>query len=140
MPYEFLQERAIADVAFRASGKTIQELFQNCAEAVINCLAEPKSVDAAKEITIEKQEDTIERLLFELLEEIIYLKDKDAIVFHDVTVEVDEEQKKAKATLHGDDIKPKKQDLLHDVKAVTMHYWRVEQTDDGWEATVTLDI
>jgi len=140
MSFEFIHDRAIADIAFRAQGKTVQELFQSCAQATIECLADVETVNAAKQLTFEKKEKTIERLLFEVIEEIIYLKDKDAIVFSDVSVEIDEDNKTATVTLHGDDIKPEEQDLLHDIKAVTMHYWRVEKTDEGWEANVVLDI
>lgn len=140
MAFEYIHDQAIADIAFKATGETVQELFQSCAEAVIECLADVNTVKPEKEIVIEKEEKTIERLLLELLEDIIYYKDKDAMVFHDVTVEVNEEKLKAKATLHGDDIKAEEQDLLHDVKAITMHYWRVDKTDDGWVANVVLDI
>ena len=140
MAHEFIQDRAIADVAFKATGETLNELFQSSAEAVLDSLADTTTVKPEKEIIIEKKAKDIDRLLFELLEEIIFLKDKDAMVFHDVNVDVDESKLTVKATLHGDDIKPEEQDLLHDVKAVTMHYWRVEKTDDGWEANVVLDI
>ncbi len=140
MTYKFIEDIAIADIAFEATGKDLQELFQSAAEAVIDSFVNTDSVKPAEEIKIEKKAENIDKLLFEFLEEIIFIKDKDAIVFHDVAVEVDEKTITAKATLHGDKINREEQELLHDVKAVTMHYWNVEKTEQGWKANVVLDI
>lgn len=140
MSFEFTPDVAIADVAFTAKGESLQELFQSCADAVINSLAEVETVKPSQDIVIEKKAEDIERLLFELLEEIIFIKDKDAMVFHDVAVKLNEKSITATATLRGDSIKPEEQELLHDVKAVTMHYWRVEKKNGNWVANVVLDI
>jgi len=140
MPFKFVEDISIADVAFEATGKNLTELFQSAAQAVIESLANPKSIKPEIEKKIKLKEKTVEKLLFNFLEEIVYLKDKDAIVFHDVKVKVDEKKMEATALLTGDDIKPDKQELHQDVKAVTMHYWRVEKKKDTWKAVVVLDI
>ncbi|NTV43837.1 MAG: archease, partial [Syntrophobacteraceae bacterium] len=40
----------------------------------------------------------------------------------------------------GEKIDPDRHDLIVDVKAVTFHHFRVEQTRHGWEAMVILDL
>jgi SHS2 domain-containing protein len=40
----------------------------------------------------------------------------------------------------GEAIDPTRHQLAGDVKAVTMHRLRVVHTEDGWQATVVLDI
>ncbi len=40
----------------------------------------------------------------------------------------------------GEKIDSGKHDLVVDVKAVTLHRFRVEKTQRGWEAVVILDI
>jgi SHS2 domain-containing protein len=140
MPFKFVEDISIADVAFEATGKNLTELFQSAAQAVIESLANPKSIKPELSKKIKMKEKTVEKLLFNFLEEIVYLKDKDAIVFHDVKVKVDEKKMEVTALLTGDDIKPDKQELHHDVKAVTMHYWLVEKKKNGWKAVVVLDI
>ena len=140
MPFKFIEDVAIADVAFEATGKDLNELFKSAAQAVIESMANPKTVKPVIKKEIKKKEKDIEKLLFEFLEEIVYLKDKDAIVFHDVDVKVDEKKMELKATLRGDKIQPEKQELHQDVKAVTMHYYLVEKKDDVWKANVVLDI
>lgn len=140
MPYRFIPDIAIADIAFEATGKTLQELFQSATDALIASFAETSTVKPTTTQEIEVKGEDIDKLLFNLLEEIIFLKDKDAIVFNTATVNVDEDTLTAKATLKGDKINIEEQELLHDVKAVTMHYWQVQKTDKGWKANVVLDI
>ncbi len=139
MPYKFIEDVAIADIAFEATGKDLAELFQSAARAVIESMANTKTVKPAIKKEIEKKAKDIETLLFEFLEEIVYLKDKDAMVFHDVKVKVDEKEISLKATLTGDEIKPAEQELHQDVKAVTMHQYKVEKNKE-WKARVVLDI
>lgn len=140
MPYKFIEDISIADVAFRATGKNLNELFQSAAEAVIESMANPETIKPEIVKKIKKKEKNVERLLFEFLEEIVYLKDKDAIVFHDIEVKVDEKKMEVVATLRGDNIQPEKQELHQDVKAVTMHYYLVEKKEGIWQTTVVLDI
>lgn len=140
MPFTFREDIALADVAFEATGKNLNELFESAAQAVIESMANPKTVKPAIVKEIKKKETDIEKLLFEFLQEIVYLKDADAMVFHDAKVKVDEKKLEVVATLRGDTIKPEEQELHQDVKAVTMHYYLVEKKDDKWKTTVVLDI
>ncbi|HLF54848.1 MAG TPA: archease [Candidatus Nanoarchaeia archaeon] len=139
MPYKFIEDVAIADIAFEATGKDLAELFQSAAQAVIESMANTKTVKPAVKKEIEKKAKDIETLLFEFLEEIVYLKDKDAMVFHDVKVKVNDKEITLKATLTGDEIKPTEQELHQDVKAITMHQYKVEKNKE-WKARVVLDI
>ncbi len=140
MPFRFIEDIAIADVAFEATGKNLTELFTSAAQAVIESMANPKTVKPIIVKEIKKKEKTVEKLLFEFLEEIVYLKDKDAMVFHDIKVKVDEKKMEITALLTGDTIKPDEQELHQDVKAVTMHYYIVEKKNNKWKANVVLDI
>ncbi len=140
MPFKFIEDIAIADVAFQATGKNLTELFQSAAQAVIESMANPKTVKPVIKKEIKKKEKDVEKLLFEFLEEIVYLKDAEAMVFHDIEVKVDEKKMEAKATIRGDSIKPEKQELRQDVKAVTMHYYLVEKKGSKWKTVVVLDI
>ncbi|RMD57890.1 archease [Candidatus Woesearchaeota archaeon] len=140
MTFKFLEEFATADIAFIAEGKTLKELFQSAGDALIESLANPKTVkkELTREFTV--KENTPEDLLFSFLEEIIYLKDKDGMVFNSLEVEVDEKNLQARAKLKGAHIDPETQELRNDVKAVTMHYYKIEKEDEGWKTRVVLDV
>lgn len=140
MPYKFLEEITRADVAFEATGKDLNELFKSAGKATMEAMANTESVKQAIEKEIEISDDNVEMLMFSFLEEIVFLKDKDNIVFADLEVDVNKEKLTVKAKLKGDTIKPEEQELHQDVKAVTMHYFKVEKTEKGWKTQVVLDI
>ena len=140
MSYKFLTDVAIADTAFEATGNNLTELFQSSAVALITTLAEPKTVKPLLARVIELKADTVDKLLFNFLDELVYLKDTDAMVFSKVTVTVDEKKLTLIATVKGDTVKPSEQKLGQDIKAVTMHYFTVEKKTNGWSARVVLDI
>ena len=140
MPFHFIENVTRADIAFEATGKTLSELFASSAQAVIEAMANPKTILPKITKKIVKKEETVESLLFEFLEEIIYLKDVEGMVFSDVLVLVNEKTLEATATLHGDHINTKTQELHQDVKAITMHYYKVEHKNQEWRTQIVLDI
>ena len=72
---------------------------------------------------------------------IVFLKDADYIIFNKVKVKIKKNEKyHLFAELWGDTIDPDKHDLKNDVKAVTMHQFKVEKTAKGWKAFVILDV
>lgn len=143
MAYRFLDDIATADIAFYAEGKTLEELFISASEATLNVMIEDISaIEAKQKCEIKLSAENEEMLLFRFLQELIYLKDADNILFRVTQVKIDRADEKwlliAKAV--GEHIDPKKHSLNVDVKAVTMHRFEVKQSAEGFEATVVLDI
>ena len=83
-------------------------------------------------------------LLFDWLEELVYLKDAHGVVFHDATLTLDRASDSAACRLHGwvygEPVDPARQELRSDVKGVTKHLYEVKQADGGWKARVVLDV
>jgi len=142
MPYKYLEEIAIADVAFEATGKSLEEMFIGAAEALLAVMIKPEEVKPEVEHTVELEEESVERLLYDWLSELIYLKDADGLLFSRFDLAIHENHKgyAVKGKLYGEKINRKKHPLLTDVKAVTMHMFEVKKVDDGWRATVVLDV
>jgi SHS2 domain-containing protein len=140
--YTFLPDVALADIAFEAKGDNVDEVFEAAAEATFAVMAKIDTVDSKIEKTISLQAEDLERLLFDFLAEIVFLKDTETMVFCTVEVKIQgtEGLYTLHATLRGDFIQPEKQELVDDVKAVTLHLFEVKQTDDGYTARVVLDI
>jgi SHS2 domain-containing protein len=143
MPYEYLDDIATADVAFIAWGATVEELFIAASDAVLNVMV--KSLDAverSEERRLELESDELEMLLFDLLQEIIFFKDADQLLLRIGSVRIRSADGSVSLTAEafGEKIDPAKHELIVDVKAVTFHRYRVEQTPRGWEAMVILDI
>ncbi len=143
MPYKFLEDIAIADVAFEATGKTIEELFESSALAVTNTMVKDlKSVKQKVTKKIKVKADNVEMLLFNFLQEIIFYKDAELLLFNkfDSTIASQNKKWELKANAYGEKLDMKKHELLADVKAVSLHNFKVEKTKTGWKADVILDV
>ncbi len=140
MPFRFLPDVAIADIAFEATSDTPGGLLQACAEALTDIMVDPKSLRSSvvKEVTLEAED--LDRLLYDFLTELIILKDVDSLLFKEAKVNVSADGKRLSATLKGEPIDRDRHILRNDVKAVTMHMFGVTHEGEEWRATVVLDI
>jgi SHS2 domain-containing protein len=91
---------------------------------------------------IELSNEKLDMLLFDLLQELIFLKDAERLMLRMRQLEI--EEKDEKLFLHGiAEGEPLDVDRHHqraDVKAVTLHDFSVERMEGGWKARVLLDI
>jgi len=141
MPYKFLKDVAIADVAFEASGRTLKELFESAGMAVTNTMVKDlKKVRPKVMKTIKLKADTIENLLFNFLQEIVFLKDAKLLLLSKFSVKIDEKKISLTAKASGEKLDMEKHELLVDVKAVTMHNFEVKKEKNKWVARVILDV
>lgn len=141
MPYRFFEDVAIADTAFEATGRTVEEMFESAALAVTNTMVRDlASVERKVERKFTVKADSVEMLLFNFLQEVVFYKDAENLLFSSFVVKVDENETVAECTASGEELDMKKHDLVVDVKAVTMHRFKVEKTKDGWKSQVILDI
>ena len=139
--YKFLEDVAIADIAYEAYGKTLNQLFENSAFAIFELSVNIETVKAKKTLMFKLENETIENLLYDFLSEILFLKDSKYMVFKRVKVAIKEGKKyQLKAMLEGDTINPEKQQLENDIKAVTMHMFEVKKEKNQYTATIVVDI
>lgn len=143
MRYRFLEDIAIADVAFEAEGKTPAELFTNAALALTNTMVKDVNTveqRAAKNIQLEA--DDLEMLLYRFLQELVFYKDAVLLLFSRYDIDIGEEKGKWRlnATVHGEELNQEKHQLVADVKAVSLHNFKVRKTAEGWRAEVILDV
>ena len=137
--HNFLEDVAIADVAFEATGSNLNEVFEACGDAVFETIADLDTLNDTETYTYTAENENIEDLLYEFLEEIVYLKDTESLIFKKCNVKITENHK-IKAKFMGDKINQEKQELNTDVKAVTMHMFSLKKEKEGYKATIVLDI
>ena len=143
--YRFRDEIVLGDLAFEATGDSVSELFEAAGLAVIEAMVDPLSVETSWPQEVRLSEAEIEDLLFEWLNAIVFIKDTEGVVFHDVRAAVSRDSEKSpwhlEAVLIGDRVDATRQDLRTDVKAVTKHLYEVRQQEEGaWYAHVVLDV
>ena len=128
----------MADVAFEATGKTPEEVFKSCAEATFEVMVDLTKIKPDYAVTFELTNKNLEKLLFEFIEELIFLKDAESVVFSKFTLNILPGYKLT-CTAEGTEIK-KIKETRTDVKAVTFHHFSLKKEQKGWKAIVVLDI
>ncbi|HEY6085355.1 MAG TPA: archease [Nitrospira sp.] len=141
--YQFLDDVALADLAFDATGDSLQELFQSATTAVMEALANPATVGTAWERTIDREDRDPSALLFDWLSDLIYWKDAAGVVFRasDLSLNrIDNDMWHLQALIIGEPVTPATQELRADVKGVTKHLYRLTSEGDRWTVRVVLDV
>ena len=143
MPYEFLEDVATAAIAFHAWGKDLEELFIAAGDATINVMIDILDAIALAETrTFSLENDELDMLLFNFLQEFIYYKDSELLLLRAQQVEISEKDgvHQLSAVTKGEKLDSDRHQQRVDGKAVTLHQFQLEKTDDGWTAMVILDI
>ncbi len=136
-PFEILEHPA--DVGFVAYGRTLEELFENAALAMLSLACELVSVEERITRFVQTTGSDNEALLYGWLAEVLAAADAEQLVFRraDVTAVGNG---RACGTLFGEPYDKKRHQAGTYIKAVTYHQLRVEQTGEGWRAQVYLDV
>ncbi len=142
MPYQYLEEEAIADIAFKAWGVNLNDVFKEAAEAVYSLLTNIEDLNDDISFPINIEADTSENLLYKFLDEIIYLKD--AELFFPKRVELSIKETDGlfilKGKFIGSEFEIEKHEMGNDIKAITYHDFYLKELDDKWECYVLVDI
>lgn len=135
-----------ADVAVRAYGNTLPELFENAALAMFSVMVDLGTVPLPDQRTISVSAPTLEDLLVSWLRELIFLFETEHLVFAQFNVE--------QLTQPSDDSEGRLSGMARGapygagvvrtgaaIKAATYHDLKVEQAPDGrWQVEITFDV
>jgi SHS2 domain-containing protein len=141
--FEFLEHTA--DAKFRAYGKTFEEALKSAAKATIAVMTDIAKISPKSTKKIIAEANTKEALLYDFLEEIIYLVDTEGFLLCNVkkitiTSGIDSETYKyvLKAELAGD--LATKYDVHTYIKAVTYNDMKIDEKKGKVMIQVVLDI
>ncbi len=139
--YTILEDEVKSDFAFEVIADSLEELFKGAALATMRAMVDPEKVKLEKEWRIEIQAADEKMLLYDFLDELVYLKDRDTALFgdFDITIKRDEEIALT-CVVKGSTIDWKEDILFTDVKAITMYEFKVEQRREKWYCHVILDL
>jgi len=140
--FRFLEEIALADIAFEAEGESVEEVFRGATQALLESMANPATVSGGWERAIEQSDVDPSTLLFDWLSEVVYWKDAAGVVFREAPLTLTREGDVwlLRAHLIGAPVDQQAQELHADVKGVTKHLYELKQTGSCWKVRVVLDI
>jgi SHS2 domain-containing protein len=129
-----------ADLGLRIRAADLPTLFSEAGQALETALLEnPAAVEPRRCVHVQLPADELDYLLFDWLKTLLYHFDLEQMLFARFTVKVDAANGLV-ADAWGEPFDPARHELSHEVKAITYHDLKVEQTPDGWLAEVIVDI
>jgi protein archease len=137
MPYETFEHTA--DLGLRVWADDLNGLFADAARGLFSIIAtDLDSIRPSQSVSIAVEGNVSELLLFDWLNELLYIYDVRRLLLCRFEVEVGSTG--LKATAFGEPIDPARHALDHEVKAITYHGLKLEQHDGRWLAEVIVDI
>jgi SHS2 domain-containing protein len=128
-----------ADIGFRARGKTLEELFANCAHALIWIILDPARIEPVLQISISATGGDYESLLVNWLNEVLYYTDSKRIAIGEFRfLALDETRIECTASGELRDFEKHPAKIV--VKAVTYHQLRIFWGEDEWIAEIYVDV
>jgi SHS2 domain-containing protein len=139
MKYEYIKHTA--DLKVRAYGKTIEEAFANVAIGGFDFLTDTSKIKKKAEKNISITSKRLESLLYDFIEELLFLLDTDSFIinsFKDMKIRQDKESCSLECIAVGDDYKS--YSVKGDIKAITYSEMNIRKEKNGFVINVVLDI
>lgn len=136
--YEYLDHTA--DLKIRAYGKTLEEAFANAALAGFDFLTDTTKVEKKIKKKIKISASRVESLLYDFLEELLFLTDTAGFILSEIKDMKIKEDKAftLECTALGDHYK--KYDVKGNIKSVTYSEMLIDKKPDEFVIEVVLDI
>jgi SHS2 domain-containing protein len=128
-----------SDVGIEAFGRNLKDAFESAALGLTSIIVEAASVDPLSQRVVTLKGTDSENLLVRWLSEIIYLYDGEDFLISSVQI-MRLVHNELEATLAGEKLIEGKHKLKMDVKAITYHQLKVDETHEGVYLRVFLDI
>ena len=128
-----------ADVGIIAFGRDLAEAFGNAAYAMFDILTDVGEIKEIGKFDLQVSADNIEELLVAWLDELLYQYETERLICRRFVID-DMNDRSLHANVFGEKVDPARHEIKAEIKSVTYHQLRVENTDDGWEVQVILDV
>jgi len=135
--FEILEHTA--DIGFRARARSLAELFESAAEALVSIAIELEDISPRLDYSLTATGHDTESLLVNWLNEVLYWMDGGQLAFRHFRV-AEISHANVSGTARGEPRDPARHRAKLIVKGITYHQLRIAQTTDGWFAEVYLDI
>ncbi|MCK4475443.1 MAG: archease [Methanophagales archaeon] len=128
-----------SDVGFEAYGDTLEELFANAAIATYSFMTDVDAIEEEVEREVEIKSEDLYSLMFDWLDEMIFLFESESLVMKKFDIEVDSSNFKIGGKCRGGKFDPYKHESGIIIKAVTYNMMEIKK-NAVWKARVVLDV
>jgi SHS2 domain-containing protein len=127
------------DIGIQVFGMSLEQLFENAGFALFDIMTDLNEVNLTVIREIEVTGNDREELLVNWLSELNFIFQTQYVLFKNFRIESMNEHH-LKAIVTGEKRDPEKHPVKMEIKAVTYHQLKIEQTPEGWRAWVIFDI
>ena len=124
--YEYFE--VTADIGLKAYGKNLNEAFENAGMAIFNIISDTNDIDAKIEKSFEISSEDEVSLLYDYLEELLFLHEVEFMLFSEFYVKITDDLH-LEATIKGEEINWDKHERKTEIKAITFHKMDVKKSD-----------
>jgi SHS2 domain-containing protein len=128
-----------ADLLVEGTGATLGEAVGNVALGMLNSITPLEGIVEKETFTAEVEGTDIQSLIFNLLDELLFLNDSEGLTAKSIKVTLDEKRLKARAECRGERFSAATHKVGIAVKAVTYHMMKIEKTPKGVSLRMVFD-
>ena len=138
-----------ADIGFYAYGNSLEEAYENAGLAMFNVITDIKKVRNAESKEFEIVSEDLVSLLYDYLEELLFLQDTEFLFFSDFKVNIEKIEDKESSHLenykltccaYGEEINWDVHTHKSEVKAITFHKMCVKEEEGIFKLRAILDL
>ena len=139
MSYSYPDGGPTADLLIDATAPTLGEAFAQIAYAMFNIITPLEGITEKEEFTLEATGTDLESLLFNIMDEFLFINDVEFLVPKKIDLVVDIDNIKAVAKCIGERFSQDTHETGIAVKAVTYHMMEIKENPDGWYVRMVFD-
>ena len=128
-----------ADLLVEGRGTTLSKAVANVGLGMLNAITPLEGIKEKETYTAEATGTDLQSLIFNILDELLYLNDSEGLTAKRLTIEIDEKNLKAKADGEGERFSAATHEVGIAVKAVTYHMMSIENRGGIWVVRVVFD-
>lgn len=128
-----------ADLLVEGRGKTLGEAVANIVLGMLNMITPLEGISEKETYRAEVESSDLQSLIFNLLDEFLFLNDSEGLTAKSLNVEIDETKLRASAVARGERFSAATHNVGIAVKAVTYHMMRIDKTNEGYRVLMVFD-
>ena len=137
LPYRLLDHTS--DIKVEIYGADLAELFTNAATCLFDLILDTGKVRETQSVPVSLESADLSELVLDWLRELLFLFSTHSLAIRRVEI-ASIEPTRIKATVFGEEFDAERHGLKVEVKTPTYHQYRIDKTDEGYRATVILDV
>jgi SHS2 domain-containing protein len=129
-----------SEIGFEAAGKTLEAAFSNAGKAVFDIMTDTGKLSRDTETTFTVESENLEALLFDFVDELIYLSQADRLLLRDFDTSITETADGYRLACTGAGQPIDDQSRLQEIKAPTYSDIIVDERAEGWYLRMFVDV